>query len=387
MIETYTPHRFNPTVAEVYGVNAALIFEYVSFRSRTAPARWVDLTLDDICKQYPYLGAWQVWAALQKLISAGRKTPPLILRKQVDGAYLYAPVCEQSSKEALHVFDARVALQVGVIPAIILHNVGYWIKENWRTAAEELYQRLDPEEFDSSDFQMQRFAYQMTRKVAAHHSRVEDWVKHHRYVSQRTAERGFSCLLQEGSLKVTHVRRRKPLWHLSRKWLCEFEREMLSKSDLCEFTAKTQNVAPKPKVCRQNPKRAAKTQADLTLTSMGSTSSGAVEEAFIEETGLRLEKPVEDHNDPFEPPALANARTGQPEGRRERSTSFRSSRELRQNNVPNLPEVKAKILRDGLGHPVKRQVVHKPTPDDPDWLEYLEELTPEERNSYIASFR
>ena len=54
-------HRFNPQIAELYGINAALIFQYIWYRSvKMAGGRYVAMTLDDICKQYPYLGRKQV---------------------------------------------------------------------------------------------------------------------------------------------------------------------------------------------------------------------------------------------------------------------------------------------------------------------------------------
>ena len=52
-------------------------------------------------------------------------------------------------------------------------------------------------------------------------------------------------------------------------------------------------------------------------------------------------------------------------------------------NLPNQP-AKQKILRDSFGHPVKRSYVRKPKPDDPEFYEYLDRLTLEERQAYLA---
>lgn len=55
-------------------------------------------------------------------------------------------------------------------------------------------------------------------------------------------------------------------------------------------------------------------------------------------------------------------------------------------NCPNEPW-KHKINRDVFGHPVKRQYLRKPKPDDEDYDEYIDCLNPEERRTYEASFR
>lgn len=390
MTDTYTPHRFIPQVAEIYGIPAALIYQYIQYRSERMTTRWVDLTLEHVCKQYPYFGRNQVWAAMQKLIHSGKKTPSLVLRKQVGGAYLYAPIAKNNCT-SLHTFDVRIAMKAGVVAAVIYHNIGFWIKRNWMQKAETLYEHLNPAEFDDCDTMMQRFAYQHTRKAAAHHGTVAEWVKHHAYIPQRSAERGFSCLLKLGLLKAAPTSRRKPLWYLPRKLLAEFENEMLSKSHLENDTAKTKCSPPKSKTHRQNLTRAAKTKRQIESRGLAADGYSAVVEADVVEAVLRIEKPLEDHYTAFPLPSLADARDGQA-GTAVDAASPRPSAEVWKKveklNRASLPApVKKKVLKDFFGHPVKRQYVRKPKPEDDDFDLYVDDLSPEARRKYLASFR
>jgi len=390
MNESYLPHRFNPQVAEVYGINAALIFQYVCFRSQLVPTRWVDPTLEDICKQYPYLGEWQVWAALKKLINSGKKTPALLCRKQVKGTYLYRPIANDVDSYALHSFDVRIALKVGVVPAIIYHNVGHWIRENWKQRAQFWYERLNPAEFDDDDYQMQRFAYQMTRGAAAHYTTAVDWLATHRYVKLSSAKCGFMRLQQAGLLRKGLRKRHKQFWHLTRKSLNDFEQEMLSKSDLGNSSSKTQSQRQKPKTKARNPKSTPETQPESRLSASGAGASNAFEEADFIEAELRFNQPVGDNCDAIRPlHTLAGARGGSA-GTASDSASpppAVSGKELRRMNCPNQPWVKKKINRDAFGHVVKRHYLRKPKPDDLDYDEYIDNLSTEERRAYEASFR
>jgi len=228
--QPYLPHRFDPQVAELYGVPAALILQYVCWRS-VNESKWVPLSVDDLAKQYPYMGRDECWRGLSRLLRAGKKTPALIHRKADSQGcgYLYSPTfTPRIDIASLHTFNVRVAEKCGIVPAIIFHNVGFWIKRNWQQKAEELYEHLNPAEFDDSDFQMQRFAHQTTRKAAAHHCSVKKWWKCHRYISLPTAKRGFSRLLQAGLLKKGSTRARIPLWFLPRSELVKFGSPLFS---------------------------------------------------------------------------------------------------------------------------------------------------------------
>lgn len=394
MSDRYTPHRFNPYIANVYGIIPALIYQYLNYRSSRTPGRFVDVTLQELCLQYPYLGQWQVWAALQKLINAGKRTSPLLLRQQMGGVYKYAPVAEDNSDlGSLHTFDASVAAKVGVVEAIIFHNVSYWIKRNWQRQAEEVYQYLDPGAFDDSDYAMQRFAYQKTRLAAAHYTTITEWIKTHAYVPLRTAKRGFSRLQTAKMLLSGRTRRNKPTWYLPRHLLCKFQQEMLDKSNLENTGAKTQSAGPKPKTQGQNQIRGAKTQPESGLSDSPSDSTSAFEEVHIEEAALRVVKQVEDNRDAFQQSTLADARedtagtASMAAAPRSPSVRPKADRETREMNRKTYPRGKTKVLRDSYGHPVKRQYLRKPKPGDDDFDLYVDNLTEEARIKYLATLR
>jgi len=388
MNEKYVPHRFNPQVAELYGINAALIFQYVCFRVRLTSSGWVAMTLPEICKQYPYLGAWQVWRALKCLTNSGRKTPALVTRKMVDGFYRYQPVSRADENLALHTFDVRLAVKLGVEAALVYHNVSFWIKFNWQQKAEDLYGYLNPAEFDDDDFQMQRYAYQMTRKGAAHHGTVKKWVSLHPYISLATAKRAFAILLKTRLFQKGRTQARIPMWFLPRAELTKFEQDMLSHSTLEIDRLKTQVLGSKPKSKAQNPRLRFKTQEELPLTPSGSNVSRLVVEAYIEEAeiALRAKKQIGDHSDAFLlSPSLAVARDGSAGTASNGALPLSpSAEELRRMNCPKQPAVKRKVLQDAFGNPVTRTYVRKPKPDDPEFYAYLDSLTPEKRQAVLA---
>jgi len=245
--QRYKPHRFNPSIAEIYGIPAALIFQYIWFRSvKMAEGKWVTLSLEDIYKQYPYLGKKQVWLALQKLVNSHRKTPALVCRKPADEGYgyRYAPISRDAGNKFIS-FDTHIAAQHGIVPAIIHANIAYWVRDNWREKAERLYEYLDPAKFDYDDLQLQYFAFDHTRKAAAHYVSVKKWAKLNPYISERTTKRGFASLLAAGLLKILHTRSRIPLWIVQEKLLRSYMRERLNGSDLENERAKRKKCGPK----------------------------------------------------------------------------------------------------------------------------------------------
>lgn len=361
MSENYTPHGFNPQIAELYSVNAALIYRYLTFR--TDGGRWVNPTLADLQALYPYMGEWQIWAALKLLTNSGKTNPALVMRKFVNGSYLYRPIVPDSCRSP-HTFDVTVAMKVGVVPAIMFHNIGHWIRENWKRRAHELYTTLDPEEFDFDEYQMQRHAYQLTRGAAAHYTSAAEWVEQHPYANLKTVKRGFVQLQNAGLLRKGIRKRYRQLWHLTRPLLNKFEQEMLSKSLLEDSGAKTQNKGTKPKPSGQNPKQRDKTQSKSRLSDCPEDGSEAVEEAVLEETSP-LKKQIADNSDAFLPPSLANARASVV------TTSTGSTPSATRWSTPNLPK------RRPTNKYVRR--VKVPNPDDPEYYEYLDSLSLEER--------
>jgi hypothetical protein len=211
----HVDHEFNPTVAESHGVNAAIIFQYIAYRSRTTPGHWVSLTLGDICKQYPYLGNKQIRLALDRLVKpVSRRIVPLIFRKgSAKGVgFIYAPSCRDYRCDSPHTFNVQVAREHGVAAAVIYSNVGFWIRQNWIARSDEALKRLLPEEFDLDGMKMQEASFKITRNAAAHHGSIEKWAEAHPYISRRDAYRSFARLVQAGLLNRTHASDRTPIW-------------------------------------------------------------------------------------------------------------------------------------------------------------------------------
>ena len=269
--DNYDPHSFNPTIAQNFGINAAIIFQYISFRSRHSPApdKFVRLTLPDFQMQYPYMGSWEIRLALDKLtlpasrpssISPGKISPAIVHRRLESDGYSYAPICHDIMGTTKHRFDRVLAAKIGVLPAIIYDNVSYWIKFNWDVAFNEVYQKIDPADFNDDDFKVRQFAAEYTKPKAAHHGKVRAWAAEHPYVTLRSAERGFQQLVQIGLLKVTHTTRKIPVWELAPEGELDYLRILLDVDDLGvvkpltskHLTAKTAVIPPKPQPHRQN---------------------------------------------------------------------------------------------------------------------------------------
>lgn len=442
--QRYKPHWFNPSIAESYGIPAALIFQYIWFRSvNMADGKWVTLSLEDFYKQYPYLGQKQVWLALQKLVNSHRKTPALVCRKPADEgySYRYAPISRDAGNKFIS-FDTRIAAQHGIVPAIIHANIAYWVRDNWRAKAERLYEYLDPAKFDYDDLQLQSFAFDHTRKAAAHYVSVKKWAKLNRYISERTAKRGFSSLLTAGLLKKLRTRNRIPLWIVQEKLLHSFMRERLNGSDLENERAKRKKCGPKSRSAGQDAKVRAKMGEVFPPTDSASSGNESVVEAGIVEADFELRsKKLIDVADDVLRPEVADAPTGSEAASDEfYAPSVLSSAELQNTdldfdddefernrepeedfdefeanrivlppvdhehslralgtlgdpdifkmirllNRPSLPVVKTKITTGSEGGPIKRKYVRIYSPDDPRYsLDTLENLTPEERTRYL----
>ncbi len=294
-------HEFDPNVAVVYGVNAALLFQHVCYLAQGQ--RWVSLTLPQLCEKYPYLGRKAIWLALQTLTHPGVKTPQLVLRKGEDkgNSHMYAPVPKDGFCEIPHKFSTNLANELGVVPAIIYRNIRYWILKNWMDRADDLYGRLRPEEFDHDVYAMKEFSYDNTRKAAAHFSAAEEWTKHHCYVSLRSAFRGFSCLLEEGLLKRTYTTDKVPLWHLPAKTLFCYKRKVLEGCDLKNRGAKRKLSVPKGNTqCQKetlNAKRKCPNRGDLTEDESVDANPASVQSSSYEAGFASQKAALSKHSD------------------------------------------------------------------------------------------
>ena len=388
--KAYEPHEFDPQVAELYGIPAALILQHICWRS-VNKSKWVVLSVNDLAEQYPYMGRDECWRGLNRLLRAGKKTPALVHRKAASQGcgYVYSPTFRPRLDLARpHTFNVRVAEKHGLVPAIIHHNVGFWIKKNWMQKAEELYQCLKPEDFDWDEMMMQRFAYQHTRRAAAHHCSIEKWIKHHKYVSLPSAKRGFLCLRRVGLLEKGRTRARIPIWFLPRNELVRFEQEILSKSDLGNEKLKTKRVGSKPNSLAQSQTTEIKTKQELPVTDSNSEESESVKETPVEEglVALRAKKPVGDNSDAFRTSSSLATASDTKAGTASAASATPSASvlaEAKKLNRPNLPKVKKKSVIDSFSK-AKRKYLRVYSPDDPRYdLDALENLTPEEFSRYL----
>ena len=364
MTERCLLHRFDPTIASVYGITAALIYQYITFRSARTHGRFVAVTLADLEELYPYIGRWQLWAGLRKLTHPGKKTPALLHRQSRGGGYVYAPVATENNDAVLHSFDAQLATRIGVVPAIIYGNISHWIRSNWQEQAEKCYAYLDPARFDYDDGALQHYAYQHTRLAAAHQINVPDWVKLRPYLSLRTAERGFSLLCEHKLLTRNRINLRRTVW----RWTASSEQnyldKLLNKNTLGDSSAKTKHCPPKPNTVRQNQTLAAKTKQDSATSDCAIDTCETGHEALVEETvlrslrSLRLDKTVAKPN--AELPAEAHA-----------WSSPRTTRLMRTFNAAQFTQ-KAPVKRNSLNVPVAQEAVYEPGEDEDDFFLQME---------------
>lgn len=377
--EQYVAHKFDTQVAGVYGVVPAIIFQYICWRSGNSPVRWIQFTVDELCKQYPYLTPKQVRLALHALVNSGSRTPALVLRKRVCGrSFMYAPVCKDSKADQWHYFDIRIAERLGLVPAIIYQNISWWIKKNWQEHADEYYRYLDPVNFADDWDQMQGHAYQHTRRAAAHHCYVRAWASDHPYIPQRSIERGFSCLLTSKMLVRTYARNRLPVWQFSSKTAQNYIAKSFGNQEIIDFTAKRAIPPPKGQMHRQKGNHAAKRAIKQGLTPSehrGNQSDGNQLEAPV--VRCAHQKLLVETCNPFQQ-SLAGARSvaGTALTRPAASPSVERA-VLRNLNQPNLPVAKSN------GRPVKRAYRRRPVPQSEFDLNVMDEMTPEQLAAYV----
>jgi hypothetical protein len=247
-------HEFDPKVAAVYGINAAIIFQHIAYLSQESPSKWVDLSLQELTGKYPYMGRKAIWLALRKLVFPGRRAPALVARKgrEMGVGFLYRPIPDDGFCDIPHKFSVDLASNIGLVPAIIYRNVSYWVRKNWLNRAEIVYSRLDPARFDYHEPAMQEFALTNSRRAAVCFNTVDAWVKQRSYIARRTAFLGFDTLLDEGLLTHSTGPHRIPVWSLPARVLNSFKRNMLEASRLENSSAERKSEVQKGNaLCRK----------------------------------------------------------------------------------------------------------------------------------------
>jgi DNA-binding transcriptional regulator YhcF (GntR family) len=129
-------HSFSRVFASKYGVNAALVLSYIGFRIGVSKNErdgkyWFYDTLDEIARQYPYLGRSAIYEAIQRLTT---KNGPLIVghfnKRKGDRTNWYAfrhEITADLLKRKPLYFKVEDAVIYGVPAAVLLNNLAYHI--------------------------------------------------------------------------------------------------------------------------------------------------------------------------------------------------------------------------------------------------------------------
>lgn len=366
-----TVHKFDREVASVYGIAAAIVFQYICWCSKKSAVRWITFTLDELCKHYPYLTYKQVRNAVDRLIYPEGKNPALVIRRGKRGSsFLYAPVCEAPCVRLWGKFDTGLATRLGLVPAIIHYNISHWIKKNWDDHALIRAAKLDAADFDFDVDRLKTQAYKDTRDSAAHFGYIDQWVKERPFISRRSAYRGFSCLLKEKLLVKTHIRDRQPLWGFTDKEARKHIAKSLITNEVEDSSATRAESVPKGQTqCHKG--RASATRAVETGVDDSSPRECSRAESSTSEAAVRFAKPIKENSDVFQQPSLAGARSAAG------TASNGPSAKLRDLNQPNLP-----VYRPSR-NTAKRAYHRQPVPQNEFDLNVMDDMTPEQRRAYV----
>jgi hypothetical protein len=211
-----TIHSFCPYVAESYGVNAALIYRHFCFCAPRSKTGVIRKSISELAKLYPYMGRKAVWNALNLICRGSRREPALVKRKVIGQTVLFTPDLSVESGQA-HTFDAEVAADVGVVPAIILSNLRYWVRTNWKNGADYEAEKLDPANYDDRLLdELNADAFTLSETRAAVKLTTTRWAEKHPYVHLSSVHRGFAILVKAGYITKTVDAKKQPHWQLSK---------------------------------------------------------------------------------------------------------------------------------------------------------------------------
>jgi hypothetical protein len=378
--EQSTIHKFDREVACVYGIVPAIIYQYICWRSVNSPVRWITFTLEELSEQYPYLTYAQVRNAVDRLIYPHGKNPALVTRRGKRGSsFLYAPVCESPVVTRWTKFDTGLAARLGLVPAIIYYNVGYWIKKNWDDHATERAAYYDPAKFDFDVDRLNAQAYQDTRDSAAHFCYIDQWVKERPFISRRSAFYGFSRLLKANLLVKTHLRDRQPLWGFTDKEAKKhIAKSLIANEGRDSNAGLTESVQNQQSQCRIS-RASALSTVDSSSSDSLSRECPPVQSSTSEAPVVRCanQKQVKENVDAFRR-SLAGARSAAGTASSGPSAKLALGRKIRRDlNRPNLPVYKEH------GSPVKRSYHRQPVPQNEFDLNVMDDMTPEQRAAYV----
>ncbi len=222
-------HRFQPVVAEAYGIPAALVYQTVLWRSGRARQGWVGLSVSELAEEYSYLGASTVCRALNALRCGTDEAASLIRRRtSFRGSYEYTADLTSNPNEGAHSLDPdilkallrvrKTTLGEALAAAIIYSNLNYWILCQWKTLAETASKNLTSD-FEGGPDEINSFVYTSTMDKAWWRTSIKEWWRRRTYMSRRTCERGFKLLEEQKYLRKRCRKDGKHDWSLSCKQL------------------------------------------------------------------------------------------------------------------------------------------------------------------------
>ena len=197
-------HVFSAGVARHFGIHSAVVYQYLSYVAERN--NWsYSISLRHLADKYPYMTHTTVNLAISKLLK-GTKKHPALLKRDFDthsgaGRYLVDKDQAYEAKAASqHRFSAEIAVEHGVVAALVYHNIGYWIRQNWRAAADAYAEGLKLSQYGSDYDLMTYDAMLKTQHKACHYTIPRFWQQEHLYTNLRTVARAFSELVSKGLL-------------------------------------------------------------------------------------------------------------------------------------------------------------------------------------------
>ena len=212
--------RFPTNIAEQYSVNAAILYQYLSFRAEKTQTRSIRISLRELASKYTYLSTKQIRVALDTLMTGDRNRCALVVRNIDEGTqvcrYTVLKLGELGVEPgAPHRINIEVAEQLGVIPAVVYNNIENWVRANWKNAAAEALNKLDVESYNGDAGAMNYDSFVESRHAAWTYKTPKSWHEDHKYTALRSVERAFALLAEKGWLVKLTNPSRVPAWTLS----------------------------------------------------------------------------------------------------------------------------------------------------------------------------
>ena len=147
-------HSFSRTIAKEHGEKAAVLLQYLAHQVSKSKhfhggKKWFYKTLDDLAVVFPYLKRSTIHATLQKL---SQENGPLVIgdynKKGYDRTCWFAFRDDNFRKQAQSTkpvyFQVEDAVKYGIVAAVLLGNLGHWIRENRKTDPQYTWHQILP---------------------------------------------------------------------------------------------------------------------------------------------------------------------------------------------------------------------------------------------------